>query len=174
MEYNYYHVKGGRAKEILDAFFEERKIANKARTEFGERFGATGFYGSDRSITALKIQGGCPDGWKQEAHGYYSPKGSSKEAKAIREEMRELRIPGIEDLEQRFGLGWGAFMKLPKIYHLSIETIAGDYYIGVPDIEASGARGSERYKPLDEFTVPIPRSQYWAAKEAEPKEEEED
>lgn len=172
MEYNYYHVKGGKAKEILDTFFEERRVANEARADFGSRFGATGLYGSDRSISALQIPSGCPDGWKQELYGYYSPKGSGKEAKAIRAEMRELGIPGIDVLEQRFGLGWGAFMKLPHIYHLSIETIDGDYYIGVPDIGTSDAEGSERYKPLDEFTVPIPRSQYWAAKEAEKKEEE--
>lgn len=170
MEYLYYKVTKGPVWDAVETLRDERVAAIDNLHDFCERVGAVegDFYGNERHISALKFKT-CPDGWKPEpgAYGYFSPKGSSKEAMALRKELGSLAIPGPERLQELLGLHYFSFMHGRRIYQLQAEDVGSTLILMVPDVPNKDGDGP-KWVPLD--CEPLKKSEYWALKEANPTE----
>jgi hypothetical protein len=160
MEYYYYRVDGGAALEAVNRFREKHKAAMEELNAFGSRFGADGYYGSERSITGLRIPTGCPDGWKQVTYGYYAPMAKSKEGKALRAEMRKLCIPGADAFMSEFGMHSLDFMDGLTLYSMGFKNVGPHTIITVPKCGTT-------WTPPDEFCVPLKDSEYWSLVESQ-------
>lgn len=148
--------------EAVLQFLKERDDAWEKLRAFGAKFGATGYYGTERGISSVEIETGeCPDGWRpvKGMWRYFTPRATTKEGKELKKEMRALGVPNSGRLEELLGAGWGAYIVGLTIYHVGLEKVGDALILTVPNC-------NKKWPTDDPGCIPLKTSEYWALKEA--------
>lgn len=167
-EYTYFNVIGGKVLEQINKWNANRTIQQQARLDFMKEFKASGTYGSRTSLHGLVFDGKDkpPVGWIKErgTSSVWKPGGPSKEAKAIRQRMRNLPMYDLQRLTDdivgpKKG-GHMAFMEGLSIRYMVLDKIGNTTILMVPKIEKQ-----KDWMPPDNMCIPLKNSEYWAMKE---------
>lgn len=133
-------TRGSPVWEAAHKFLATRLQQEKARTACVTKYGANGSYSSKHSLLGLVFENGnAPDNWRrvQGAHNVWTPRGSSKEAKATRQEFHNLPLHDFSNFQELLGCNGLYFMKGMSIHYMFFEFVGEALILRVPDIKVS-------------------------------------